>query len=467
MIILNFKGAAIRRRSITELANGRLIGRTFLEATFMLNNCVPIGLVNFKDMPNYPKGDGILPDDDRVITKDDMLIFISIKTAPTLRRDVTPAKIKSYKAEADVVFEEHIKPNIGWLEDSKKILNERKKRELLICGWRKVWFEDPGRFYARLVDIGNVLSPDSKIIFVNGINDGDFEAFWRSAGMGMYPTVPFTERVYRVPNAPGVKAYHFEGDSSSVDDMDSIVQRFNIDSAVVLGSLAYADLSEYSQDTRVISTMLHLRYLSDLYGKGGIQLIGENQEDQTGMVALAPRNIDDDDGEADVDAKEGRMMIGAADTTQERDFINTQAIYARTLAHKLAFPIISPIIEDLMRDTPGASNIGLFPVYAFACTNVKLKFGVIQSLCMETRHPLECVCLGILYGNGTLALSLDIDDEVVLTVADRLVCITREFEVGGCFPMPCVIPKCPEFKPPSMDMNCKIPFMAEQPTSQK
>ena len=336
-------------------------------------------------------------------------------------------------------------------------LIEKRRRQILICGWRPVWFEDPARFVKRLGDLGLSLESGSTVVFINGIEEHIFEDFWRSSGLSMSPTLPLTQRIYNIPNTNGVHAYHYCGDSSTLEDMTPLVKRFDFDTAVVLGSLAYGELTAYSQDTRVMSTMLHLRYLADYYKKDGINLIGENQEDQTSLLALAPRDRTDVDGEVDLPANESSFMAGANNTVQERDFINTQAIYARTLVQTLAYPLISSLINDLMLDTPGLPNIGLFPVRAFAIPQIVLKFGVIQALCLTTTHHMSCICVGIQYGNGTTALAIDAYTEIILSEADRLVCITREHEIGTCFPhhmwKP---PKCPAFHP--FD-NCQMPSM--------
>ncbi len=454
--ILNFEGASIRRRKVRLLRRGSLIGRTFKECLFLFKDTIPIGVVDANEHPNFSQGSGIVPDWNRIFKDSDLLIFISSNATPKSQTEFGRKPLDNFTNEAQDVREEHILSTAGCIISQSDLIDKRK-RQILLCGWRPVWFEDPARFVKRLGDLGASLKPGSIVVFINGIEEHIFESFWRSSGLSMAPTLPLTQRVYNIPNTSGVHAYHYCGDSSTLEDMTPLVDRFDFDTAVVLGSLAYGELSAYSQDTRVMSTMLHLRYLSDYYKKDGINLIGENQEDQTSLLALAPRDRTDTDGDVDISAKESTFMAGASNTVQERDFINTQAIYARTLVQTLAYPLISPLINELMMDTPGLPNIGLFPVRAFAIPHIALKFGVIQALCLDTTHNMNCICVGIQYGNGTTALAIDPYTEIILSESDRLVCITKEYEEGSCFPnLIWNPPKCPAFHP--FD-NCQMPSM--------
>ena len=126
---------------------------------------------------------------------------------------------------------------------------------------------------------------------------------------------------------------HIRGNALKPDVVEPIVNEDTIHTAIVLGTQTEKRLSSYSEDTRMMSIMLLLRRLWMAKNEGisdpvPMHVVGENQEDMSAKLALAPPVVDDDG------------MLG--NDMHDPDFINTQAIYARVLVQTLAYPALKP-----------------------------------------------------------------------------------------------------------------------------
>ena len=110
------------------------------------------------------------------------------------------------------------------------------------------------------------------------------------------------------------------------------------DTAICLGSVAQdEDLSSAAADSRILSCLLCLRKLSAERAEAAVakglpppptlHVVAENQEDQTASLAVVPRTFG---------------------SGHEPDFVNTQAIIARSLAINLAYPEIQDAISELL-----------------------------------------------------------------------------------------------------------------------
>ena len=167
-------------------------------------------------------------------------------------------------------------------------------------------------------------------------------------------------------------------------------------------------------DTQIMSIMLLLRKLWIAKQEGvPMHVIGENQEDVSAKLALAPPVSVDNLG-----------VLG--NDMHDPDFINSQAIYARVLVQTLAYPVIKPAIADLFDDSRGSADLRIARTAAYVPLQHKMSFGVIQELVLM--HPNErSICIGVIRATGEVAILPAHDEVFTFEEKDRLINITRMY----------------------------------------
>ena len=87
----------------------------------------------------------------------------------------------------------------------------------------------------------------------------------------------------------GVMLRHIEGDAATTDILSPIIMKNTIHTAIVLGTQETVHLGPSHRDTRVLNILLLLRKLWSLKYEGvPMHIVGENNEDMTALLALAP-----------------------------------------------------------------------------------------------------------------------------------------------------------------------------------
>lgn len=110
--------------------------------------------------------------------------------------------------------------------------------------------------------------------------------------------------------------HHHKGDACDESVLAELFGKGTVYStAIVLGSGPSVSLPAAICDSRVLQMMLILRKLTE-DGEQTMHVIGENSVDQTSQLALGPH----------------------VTSLSDADFVNTQAIIARTLVLNLAYP---------------------------------------------------------------------------------------------------------------------------------
>ena len=126
-----------------------------------------------------------------------------------------------------------------------------------------------------------------------------------------------SNRSWSANRCPGITIKHLSGDPCDEKYLQELIGSETIYStAIVLGSgPGKTELSAEVRDSRVLQMMLILRKLTEAKNQT-MHVVGENAVDQTSQLALGPH----------------------VTKLSDADFVNTQAIIARTLVLNLAYP---------------------------------------------------------------------------------------------------------------------------------
>lgn len=173
--------------------------------------------------------------------------------------------------------------------------------------------------------------------------------------------------------------------------------------AIVLGSSAGKNLDSTVRDSRVLQMMLILRSLTEgRPGKPGktMHVIGENSLDQTSKLALGPRTT----------------------ATSESDFVNVQAIIARSLVMNVAYPQMWDAVSELLGH--GGPDINFMAPVDLGILELEVSFGAVQHLVGDAYHGFG-VAIGVMVGTE-LRMRLSPGDNIRLSALDRVVVIARE-----------------------------------------
>ncbi|KAH8078203.1 hypothetical protein JL720_9883 [Aureococcus anophagefferens] len=315
------------------------------------------------------------------------------------------------------------------------------RKNLLICGWRPIWTDDPKRLVSRLEQLTGDLEAGSTLTFVNRVppelfgellgacgfaavggdvagQDPAFSAIHREAGGGTWLT---PVKVTPVRESGGIVVRHWPGDACADAVLGPLLRTVDFDVAIVLGTqgrAAGAPLPPRSCDTRVLNILLLMRDIQKQKGRDAktLQVITENQQDSTALLALPP--------------------LGGGAATNRADFINTQAIYARALAHTLAYPAIAHAVGELFADAAGSvrrprlgDGVRRRAPVTFGAVQQRVMLGLEDTL-FEKEHPggqTSAICIGFLDGDtDKLTFAPSVDSTTAYKANDRLVLVTRD-----------------------------------------
>jgi len=435
--LLNFDGPAIRRRKAKNLRSGEknkygdCIGKTFGEMRKQFTKAIFIGIMKprTKDLAKIrSEGLGLCPKPETIIENDDLLIFIGPRSNPL--HDFSQIKVMD-----------------GYGETAKKLIDKYKPagvkeveslRSVLICGWRPVWEAAPERLKNRLTELIRNRLRGSSITFINAVQRDHFESLMNEIGVVRSPQHDIggqadtdVQDAFEVTSFPGILIYHVIGNASKEETLEPVVMRRAFNTAIVLGTQADVKLNARSRDTRVLCIMLLLRKLWNVRvattkDTTPMHIVGENEEDLTAKLALAPRPVDG------AKRKEGQVL------DHPPDFINTQAIYARALTQTLAYPLIAPAVEDLFTSSTGSCNVELVNVQAYVPLQVfdkankddlcdgsgTIAWGVVRNAVLQAKGE-RSICIGYNTSAGDAFLCPDHSKKVHLTVDDKLILLRR------------------------------------------
>ena len=198
-----------------------------------------------------------------------------------------------------------------------------------------------------------------------------------------------------------------------------------MNTAIVLSTTAKGALSSVGADTRVMATMLILRVLSQQQQRKAtkaegspsstkkkkkkkkkpltMHVVAENEQDQTSQIALGPRT---------------------GDHSFESDFVNTQAIIARSLCMNLAYPQIWDSLKELFSSEPGGPLVEFLEPAQLGIIGIKVTFGALQHL-VHAQYKGRAIALGFAMGSK-VELCPPPGHAVKWTTNHRIVAVTRD-----------------------------------------
>jgi hypothetical protein len=371
MSILDFQSPCLRARPASWLragpsnTKGWCVGKTIREvlASNCWDNAICLGCddndLNIFDSLNeeYNKKfpPGIMGEPERIVKETDVIIFLSSSSTPHVGNQ--------YRFEKKL-------DSMNLLEGTKL---KQVRKDVVICGWRGIWDFEPIRVKRLLADLYDGLAPGTTVTFATRKPRDKFEKSFeqvknfnlRKKGENYF----LEESIFE-----GLIIRHYHADPVKMKDMEGLFKKYTFDTAIVLGTAAGLDLPAASRDSRVLSILLILRSLS-MSANSALHIVAENQQDQTATLAVAPKS-----------------------NGYDPDFVNTQAIIARTLVMNLAYPEIQGAVSDLItnhaRDSP---NIMILEPDNLGILGQKANLGMIQVL-LARKHNSRAVALGWFQG---------------------------------------------------------------------
>ena len=283
----------------------------------------------------------------------------------------------------------------------------------------------------------------SVITFVNFVSLDEFEGIinsWDNLGVRVSkvpsskdPSPPDSndnveQRLYEISSDDegihGIFVRHVLGDAASPAIIEAILKNAVVHTTIVLGTQAFpGDASKQihippkSRDTRVLCIMLLLRKVCSvkLVTKSenvAMHIVGENQEDTTTRLALAPHQRGMEEGEY-----------------REPDFVNTQAIYARVLTQCLAYPLIKNALSDIFEDSSGSCDLQMYRVENYLPLKEELSFGVVRQIALNQNFDnARCICIGYQDRFGKVTLMPRHDESRIYTSGESLILLRRELQ---------------------------------------
>eukprot|EP00614_Pseudopedinella_elastica_P015233 CAMPEP_0172584816 /NCGR_PEP_ID=MMETSP1068-20121228/4394_1 /TAXON_ID=35684 /ORGANISM="Pseudopedinella elastica, Strain CCMP716" /LENGTH=802 /DNA_ID=CAMNT_0013379117 /DNA_START=74 /DNA_END=2482 /DNA_ORIENTATION=- len=411
MSLVDFQGSAIRTRPPTQLFAGKdnqlgwLIGKTMREAQLGVcwGNGILIGVDD--EVMNMPHENslgelGIMGDPDRVINASDHMIFIS----PTSTPKVDPSLDTSVLAKEAELYLPHASTGSKTLDPAKMV-----PTHLLLLGWREVWTKDPNRLCQRVQGLYSDMPvlEGSTVTIVNPMPEEEMAEVLGSPGSGFAK-----QGLGWVTSGGGgsgdgkVLLLHVSGDSTAHATLEKLIAEpdtvFN--TAIVLGTSYGQDsgpISSECSDSRVLGTLLVLRVLCDKLGMS-MHCVAENLQDQTSQLFLGPQ------------PRKG----------EHADFINTQAIVARSLAMNLAYPQIWHALEDLLRDGLGTAEIEFIDCGHLGLEKKEARFGALQHVLSPT-YQGRALAIGFSDAVGGFQLCPPPGTKIKFDEGYRVICIIR------------------------------------------
>ena len=433
--LLNFEGSAIRRRKASNLrsgennAYGACVGKTFGAMRKQFTSSIFIGIMKpgVKDLEQMRKqGLGLCPDPNTIIEQEDLLIFIGPSSNP--KHDQSQIRVMdAYEEKAKNLIETYKPQGVKEVETL---------RSILICGWRNVWEDAPDRLRKRLHELMWNRLPGSSITFINAVTAENFDALMEEIGVARSPENDISgeastdvQNAYAVTDFPGILIYHVVGNASKDDYLEPVVMRRAFNTAIVLGTQADVKLRSRSRDTRVLCIMLLLRKIwtvrvATTGDTTPMHIVGENEEDLTAKLALAPRPTD------------GLAQNANQVVDYPPDFINTQAIYARALTQTLAYPQMAPAVIDLFTSSEGTTNVELVNVEAYLPLEIfsptcelgdgsgLCDWGIVRNAVLLAKGE-RSICIGYNNEKGEATLCPPHNLKLKLTKNDKLILLRR------------------------------------------
>ncbi len=389
--LLNFESAALRSRDARELRGpdgktGELVGLTMAQAAYAWNNAVLVGVA-----ADVGEGGGICGNPDRVITASDRLIFVSKESLPS-----SAIYDGSSSSVANVVEGGHE--------------SAPRRADLLVCGWRAKWDKSTTHLRDRIDDLAQQLTPGpSNIVFMNLVEPETFATHMETCGLARAPGAAASWTCSRA----GVTVTHVYGDAVSPDDLAPVIAERAFSTVIVLGTSASVRLSSHMCDMRVLSIMLLLRHLlAEKQNQRPVHIVGENQEDVTSMLALAPK-------------LRGPAAEHARETEYEPDFVNTQAIVARALCQSIAYPRMNAALSELFNDQPGTANVDIRASSRYFEPNQSIRFVDVRKRVAHVSGQ-TAVCIGYIDEDGQHVIAPDLFSVIAFKTGERLVMLKRD-----------------------------------------
>jgi hypothetical protein len=318
------------------------------------------------------------------------------------------------------------------LNTGNRASDRPSERHILVCGWRKKWTDNGVDFGHRIEDLTVKLKgTKSSVTFLNNLDVDTFCDVMRAANHnerdgeklgGDWPDLDVKVWDMGGEDFAGIKIRFVRGDASDETKLLPILQKWRIDTAVVLGSHATAIIPPKSRDTRVLTTMLVLRHALSKIPNGpdkkDVHIVGENEIDLTAQLALAPRKTK-----------------SAYD--KPSDFVNTQAIQARVLVQTLAFPQLNASVSELFNG--GGANVQIYEADQFLPLGIEMSFGAVQQMMVLKEEYRTIICMGFIDKDGTATCMPALpgkgekprnpnryEQVRKYTAGEQLICIVRE-----------------------------------------
>jgi len=212
---------------------------------------------------------------------------------------------------------------------------------------------------------------------------------------------------------------HYSADPTDYDGVAPLLSFDNgnqsalsFDTAICLGSVVGKHLAPAARDARVLSMLLVLRSLAK--PGQGMHVIAENQQDQTSGLAVCPPTND-----------------GAS---HEPDFINTQAIIARSLVQNLAYPQMQAALSELLSHgvQDAGADLDFLTSHSCGIADKEVAVGVVQRIILEL-YQSRAQCIGFFEG-AKLVLNPRASQKVHWSAKHRIIVIVRggmKIDLGG------------------------------------
>jgi len=203
---------------------------------------------------------------------------------------------------------------------------------------------------------------------------------------------------------------HYSADPTDYDGVAPLLSFDNgnqsalsFDTAICLGSVVGKHLAPAARDARVLSMLLVLRSLAK--PGQGMHVIAENQQDQTSGLAVCPPTND-----------------GAS---HEPDFINTQAIIARSLVQNLAYPQMQAALSELLSHgvQDAGADLDFLTSHSCGIADKEVAVGVVQRIILEL-YQSRAQCIGFFEG-AKLVLNPRASQKVHWSAKHRIIVIVR------------------------------------------
>jgi hypothetical protein len=405
MELLSFQGVAIRCRVAAELPE--VVGKKVNECDFLWESATFLGYIDPVD--ETLATNGLCPEEvDHVILSTDIVLYAAREPAPAkaqpalysdLFRKSDAERPPARDRPAPKEEEEEERDDAARLARHDSFDASSGVSSILICGWRHDWCNKT-RFRKRLEELIKQCWPGSHIHFLCMLEREKFLEILELNGVDVSQTTESGGWAFE-----HVEIGHTSGDSSSFQDLKKTLTSRTFSAIVVLGTVADVDLDKiltnYSRDTRVLRTILGIRQLHHMEGyTHPVHILGENAENVTSL--LAP-------------------VADPAGTSN--DFVNTHAMFARTLAQALCFPKLYSALIELLSYDLGTPRIVIVP----ADNVVNFKEPTLYARVVRQVRKLhsEDTCLGYFLADNSIHLSPALGSSRTFQEGDRIILLTR------------------------------------------